>query len=93
MIKNLLRKKIVTDESSKDLHRCLTAFDLVMLGIGCIIGTGIFVLTGIVAANQAGPGVIFSFLIAGFACAFAALSYAEYRLQNIFIVPTIIFLS
>jgi len=61
MIKNLLRKKIVTDESSKDLHRCLTAFDLVMLGIGCIIGTGIFVLTGIVAANQAGPGVIFSF--------------------------------
>ena len=77
MIKNLLRKKIVTDESSKDLHRCLTAFDLVMLGIGCIIGTGIFVLTGIVAANQAGPGVIFSFLIAGFACAFAALSYAE----------------
>lgn len=77
MFKDLFRKKIAIVENNKDLHRCLSAFDLVMLGIGCIIGTGIFVLTGIVAANQAGPGVIFSFLIAGFACAFAALSYAE----------------
>lgn len=77
MFKDLFRKKIAIVEKNKDLHRCLSAFDLVMLGIGCIIGTGIFVLTGIVAANQAGPGVIFSFLIAGFACAFAALSYAE----------------
>ena len=77
MFKDLFRKKIAIVENNKDLHRCLSAFDLVMLGIGCIIGTGIFVLTGMVAANQAGPGVIFSFLIAGFACAFAALSYAE----------------
>ena len=77
MIKKLFRKKNIISQSNKDLDRCLTAFDLIMLGIGCIIGTGIFVLTGIVAANQAGPGVILSFLIAGFACAFAALSYAE----------------
>ena len=59
------------------LHRCLTAFDLTLLGIGAIIGTGIFVLTGIAAATQAGPAVVLSFVVAGIACAFAALAYAE----------------
>ncbi len=59
------------------LNRCLTAFDLVFLGIGAIIGTGIFVLTGIAAATQAGPAIILSFVVAGLACAFAALAYAE----------------
>ena len=59
------------------LHKCLTAFDLTLLGIGAIIGTGIFVLTGIAAATQAGPAVVLSFVIAGIACAFAALAYAE----------------
>ncbi|HCA27395.1 MAG TPA: amino acid permease, partial [Betaproteobacteria bacterium] len=50
---------------------------LPFLGIGAIIGTGIFVLTGIAAATQAGPAVVLSFVIAGVACAFAALAYAE----------------
>ncbi len=59
------------------LHKCLSAFDLTLLGIGAIIGTGIFVLTGIAAATQAGPAVVLSFVIAGIACAFAALAYAE----------------
>ena len=59
------------------LHKCLSALDLTLLGIGAIIGTGIFVLTGIAAATQAGPAVILSFVIAGIACAFAALAYAE----------------
>ena len=59
------------------LKRCLSAWDLTFLGVGAIIGTGIFVLTGIAAATQAGPAVIVSFIIAGLACAFAALSYAE----------------
>ncbi len=59
------------------LKKCLTAFDLTLLGIGAIIGTGIFVLTGIAAATQAGPAVVLSFVIAGIACAFAALAYAE----------------
>src|SRR6202021_236608 len=59
------------------LKRCLGAFDLIMLGIGCIIGTGIFVLTGIVAAQYAGPAIVLSFILSGTACGFAALSYAE----------------
>jgi basic amino acid/polyamine antiporter, APA family len=65
------------DDSGEDLKRCLSAWDLAFLGVGAIIGTGIFVLTGIAAATQAGPAVILSFIIAGFACVFAALSYAE----------------
>ncbi len=59
------------------LKKCLSAFDLTLLGIGCAIGTGIFVLTGIAAATQAGPAVVLSFIFAGIASAFAALSYAE----------------
>ncbi len=65
-----------TTESS-GLKKCLSAFDLTLLGIGAIIGTGIFVLTGIAAANQAGPAVVLSFVISGVSCAFAALAYAE----------------
>lgn len=79
MMNALLRKKSISNSHHGDnnLKKCLSAFDLTLLGIGAIIGTGIFVLTGIAAANQAGPAVIVSFLISGFACAFAALSYAE----------------
>ncbi|WP_019215693.1 amino acid permease [Legionella tunisiensis] len=76
---DLFRKKAISDSPDTDSHlvRCLSAFDLVFLGVGAIIGAGIFVLTGIVAATQAGPAIILSYVIAGFACAFAALSYAE----------------
>jgi APA family basic amino acid/polyamine antiporter len=77
---DLFRKKPIleNDESSGlGLNRCLNAFDLTLLGIGAIIGAGIFVLTGIAAATQAGPAIIFSYLLAGIACAFSALSYAE----------------
>ena len=71
-------KPITTDaNASTHLNRCLTATDLTMLGVGAIIGAGIFVLTGIAAAVQAGPAVIFSYLLAGFACGFCALAYAE----------------
>ena len=76
---DLFRKKNV--EHSVDqvasLIRCLSAFDLTLLGIGAIIGAGIFVITGVVAATQTGPAIIFSYLIAGLACLFSALSYAE----------------
>ncbi len=64
-------------EASTELHRCLTAWDLTLLGIGAIIGAGIFVLTGIAAATQAGPAVIFSYILAGLAAGFSAFAYAE----------------
>jgi APA family basic amino acid/polyamine antiporter len=59
------------------LKRHLTAWNLTMLGIGAIIGAGIFSLTGMAAANYAGPGIVFSFVIGGILCAFAGLCYAE----------------
>ena len=74
----LFRKKPVTyDNTDHGLKKCLTAFDLTLLGVGAIIGTGIFVLTGHAAATQSGPAVVLSFIVAGVACAFAALAYAE----------------
>lgn len=76
---DLFRKKGIEDvnHSGGDLKRCLTAVDLTLLGIGAIIGAGIFVLTGFVAATKAGPAIMLSYVVAGFACAFSALSYAE----------------
>ncbi|MBK9132491.1 MAG: amino acid permease [Gammaproteobacteria bacterium] len=76
---NLFRTKAINADMYCDtgLRRCLSAFDLTMLGIGAIIGAGIFVLTGIAAATKAGPAIMLSFVLAGFACAFAALAYAE----------------
>src|SRR4026208_499784 len=80
---NLFRRKSVTDlqaEALTDntLKRALGALNLTMLGIGAIIGTGIFVLTGTVAAQNAGPAVILSSGLAGVASVFAALCYAEF---------------
>jgi APA family basic amino acid/polyamine antiporter len=67
---------ILATAEKKSLHRSLGPFQLTMLGIGAIIGTGIFVLTA-EAAQKAGPGMIAAFVIAGFVCAVAALCYAE----------------
>ena len=60
------------------LKRTLTARHLILLGIGAVIGAGIFVLTGQAAANHAGPAIMLSFVLAGLACAFAGLCYAEF---------------
>ncbi len=67
---------ILATAEKKSLHRSLGALQLTMLGIGAIIGTGIFVLTA-AAAQKAGPGMMYSFVIAGFVCAVAALCYSE----------------
>ena len=63
--------------ANSELHRTLGAWDLTLLGVGEIVGTGIFVLTGTAAANNAGPAVVISFVIAGIASMFAALCYSE----------------
>ena len=68
----------VEAESSHSLKRALTATNLVFLGIGAIIGAGIFVLTGQVAATNAGPAIVLSFVVAGSGCLFAGLCYAEF---------------
>jgi len=67
---------ILETAAKRSLTRQLNAFDLTMLGIGAVIGTGIFVLTA-VAAHKAGPGMMYSFVIAGFVCALTALIYSE----------------
>ncbi len=77
---NLFRTKhptILDCDSEFALRRSLTATDLTLMGIGVIIGAGVFVLTGIAAATRAGPAVTLSYIIAGLASMFAALAYAE----------------
>jgi basic amino acid/polyamine antiporter, APA family len=66
-----------TGEGRIGLRKTLTAWDLLALGIGCIIGVGIFVLPGVEAAKHAGPGIVLSFALAAVACACSALCYAE----------------
>ena len=83
MLKRLLRTKPLrllvaeTESGAHQLHRVLTVWDLVALGIGAIIGVGIFILPGLEAAQHAGPGIMLSFVIAAVACSCAALCYAE----------------
>jgi len=67
-----------TDEPEHRLRRHLSALDLTVFGVGVIIGTGIFVLTGVVAKTVAGPATAFSFVVAGIVCGLAALCYAEF---------------
>ena len=76
------RKKPVShfhrDMKKNDLNRVLTRWGLTSLGIGAIIGGGIFTLTGIAAHDHAGPALALSFVIAGVGCLFASLCYAEF---------------
>jgi len=92
MFKSLLRVKPVAPaghvdggepvegslEGEPTLQRTLTARHLILLGMGAVIGAGIFVITGQAAANHAGPAIMLSFVLAGIACAFAGLCYAEF---------------
>jgi APA family basic amino acid/polyamine antiporter len=82
---DLLAKKplnLILEESQEtgehSLKRALGAGNLISLGIGAIIGTGIFVLTGAAAAQYAGPAIVFSFMLAALGCVFAGLCYAEF---------------
>lgn len=84
MKNQLFRTKSITNllesasEHGNELKKSLTSFNLITLGIGAVIGAGIFVLTGQAAAQYAGPGIVISFIVAGIACAFAGLCYAEF---------------
>ncbi|MFN8256344.1 MAG: amino acid permease [Bacteroidales bacterium] len=81
---NLFKTKSVSQilsesqESTQGFKKTLTATNLTTLGIGAIIGAGIFVLTGQAAAQYAGPAIVLSFVVSGLACAFAGLCYAEF---------------
>jgi APA family basic amino acid/polyamine antiporter len=70
-------QQIQSDLAHGELKRSLGPLNLILLGIGCIIGTGIFVLTGLAAAQYSGPAITVSFVITGTLCAFVALCYAE----------------
>ena len=74
-VANLIKE---SESGEHGLKRTLSATNLTMLGIGAIIGAGIFVLTGTAAANAAGPAIVLSFIIAGLGCLFAGLCYAEF---------------
>ncbi len=76
--KKSLERILADSEGEHGLKRALGPGQLVALGIGAIIGAGLFSLTGIAAANHAGPAVILSFILAGIGCAFAGLCYSEF---------------
>ncbi|MEO6903179.1 MAG: amino acid permease [Bacteroidia bacterium] len=76
--KSIASLQIEAEEGAGGLKRTLGARSLVALGIGAIIGAGLFSITGLAAANNAGPAVTISFVIAAVACAFAGLCYAEF---------------
>jgi len=84
MIKELFRTKSIdslqeeANSPEGSLKKALTSWNLIALGIGAIIGTGIFVLTGTAAANHAGPALVLSFIISAIGCVFAGLCYAEF---------------
>ncbi|XP_068696414.1 cationic amino acid transporter 3-like isoform X1 [Montipora foliosa] len=76
---NLVRRKPAEDWLSESpFKRCLTALDLTFLGVGSVVGAGLYVVTGELARDMAGPAVILSFLLAGFAAFFSGICYAEF---------------
>ncbi|MCE5285637.1 MAG: amino acid permease [Pelosinus sp.] len=78
---NLFRTKALSSFTrniqQQKLQKNLGALDMLLLGVGCIMGTGIFVFTGVIAAKYAGPGIMISLLLSAIACAFCALCYSE----------------
>ena len=83
MNRDIFRKKSIsdlinTDKSDKSLKRAIGSVSLIIMGLGCIIGAGIFIVTGIASANYSGPALVLSFIISAVACIFTALCYAEF---------------
>src|SRR5664280_2610258 len=78
LITKPLNQLMTESKETGGLKRTLTALNLTTLGIGAIIGAGIFVLSGQAAAQYAGPAIVLSFIVSGLACGFAGLCYAEF---------------
>jgi APA family basic amino acid/polyamine antiporter len=83
MSKKIFSKKPINEllyskNSEKSLKRSIGPFGLTLLGLGSIIGAGIFIVTGVASANYSGPALVLSFVISAIACAFTALCYAEF---------------
>ncbi|URN94587.1 MAG: amino acid permease [Candidatus Pristimantibacillus lignocellulolyticus] len=70
--------ELLNNHNGVKLSKTLGPFDLIMLGVGAIIGTGIFILPGTVAASHSGPAIIYSFILAAIVCAFAGMCYSEF---------------
>ncbi|MEJ6399781.1 APC family permease [Nicoliella lavandulae] len=80
LLSKMFRKETLDNYIDQDsnLKRSLGAFDLVAMGVGTVIGAGIFILPGTVASTTAGPGIMFSFLVATLICSLSAMCYAEF---------------
>ncbi|MCT3614895.1 amino acid permease, partial [Lactobacillus acidophilus] len=76
---NIFRKQSIQNYLGKDIKfsKTMNALDLISLGVGAVIGTGIFILPGTVASSLSGPGVSLSFMLAAIVCALAGMCYAE----------------
>ena len=70
--------ELLNNNKNNQLKKTLGPFDLIMLGVGAIIGTGIFILPGTVAASHAGPAIVYSFILAAIVCALAGMCYSEF---------------
>ena len=76
--KSIESMRVELESEKNPLRRVLGPLDLTLIGVGGIIGAGIFVLTGHAAAQYAGPAIVLSLILAGLACAFSGLCYAEF---------------
>ncbi len=66
------------DKDENSLKRTIGPLNLIIMGLGCIIGAGIFIVTGVASAEYSGPALVLSFVISAIACIFTALCYAEF---------------
>ena len=79
LLKTISRRKVLDANAlNTELHRCLNLFDLTMIGLGCMLGAGIFVVTGTLVRDVVGPGILISYVMAGFAAFLSAMCYAEF---------------
>lgn len=77
LFRKLSLSELLNQKGTSQFNKTMNSFDLIALGVGAVVGTGIFILPGTVAAVHAGPAIVFSFILAAIVCAFSALCYSE----------------